>query len=78
MKHYHAPHIESCDFFRVGRFTHAVFCQHYLLPYVGNIGVIGNNVTIGKTLNGICLPMVPFLPMLRTPNTRFVSSRGRI
>ena len=33
-----------------GRFTHAVFCLHYLLPYVGNIGTNGitTNGTIGK------------------------------
>ena len=51
--------IEKRDFSCVGRFTHAVFCLHYLLPYVGNIGTIGtndiNNGTIAKTLNGICL-----------------------
>ena len=37
---------------------------------VDNIGTIGTNGitngTIGKTLNGICLPMVPFLPLERT------------
>ena len=47
-----------------------------LLPYVGNIGTIGTNGitngTIGKTLNGICLPMVPFLPLERTTNARYV------
>ena len=70
IKHFHALYIESGDFFRVGRFACAVFCLHYLLPYV---------VNIGKTLNGIGLPMVPFLPMVRTPNACFVSlSRGCI
>ena len=58
--------------FCVGRFALAVFCLHYLLSHVGNIG------TISKTLNGIGLPIVPFLPMERSPNTRFVSSRERI
>ena len=66
MIYFYARHIESCDFSRVGRITHAVFCLHHFLPYVGNIGTIGTNGiangTIGKTLNGICLPMVPFLP----------------
>ena len=42
--------------------------------YVGNIGTIGTNDitngTIGKTLNGICLPMVPFLPLEKTTNAR--------
>ena len=28
--------------------------------------------TIGKTLNGICLPMVPFLPLEKTTNARIV------
>ena len=50
-----------CDFSRVCRITHAVFCLHHLLPYVG---------TIGKTLNGICPPMVPFLPLVKTTNAR--------
>ena len=37
---------------RVCRFVHAVFCLHYLLQYVGNIGINGiTNGTIGKTLN---------------------------
>ena len=49
-------------------------CLHYLLPYVGNMGTISTNDiisgTIGKTLNGICLPMVPFLPLVRTMNAR--------
>ena len=58
--------------FCVGRFALAVFCLHYLLPHVGNIG------TISKTLNGIGLPIVPFLPMVRSPNARFGSSRERI
>ena len=58
--------------FCVGRYDLAVFCLHYLLPHVGNIG------TISKTLNGIGQPNVPFLPMVRTPNARFVSSRERI
>ena len=61
IKHFHALHIEPCDFFRVGRFAHAEFFLHHLLRYVGNIG------TIGTTLNGIGLPMV-----VRTPNARFV------
>ena len=65
---------ESRDFSRVGRITQAVFCLHHLLPYVGNIGTIGTNGitngTIGKTLNGICLPMVPFLPLEKTTNAR--------
>ena len=59
-------------FFCVGRFALVVFCLHYLLPHVGNIG------TISKTLNGIGLPIVPILPMVRSPNARFVSSRERI
>ena len=52
--------------FTIGRTPNvaAVFCLHHLLPYVGNIGTIGTNGitngTIGKILNGICLPMVPF------------------
>ena len=62
MIYFYARHIESCDFSRVGRITHAVFCLHHFLLYVGNIGTIGTNGiangTIGKTLNGICLPMV--------------------
>ena len=58
--------------FCVGRFALAVFCLHPLLPYVGNVG------TISKTLNRIGLPIVPFLPMERSPNARFVSSRERI
>ena len=45
-----------------------------MLPYVGNIGTIGTNGitngTIGKTLNGNCLPMVPFLPLEKTTNAR--------
>ena len=66
------------DFSRVGRITHAVFCLRHLLPYVGNIGTIGTNgigtngITngaIGKTLNGICLTMVQFLPLVKTTNT---------
>ena len=66
-------YIESRDFSRVGRITHAVVCLHHLLPYVGNIGTIGiTNGTIGKTLNGICLPMVPFLSLVRTTNARRV------
>ena len=68
---------ESRDFSRVGRITHAVVCLHHLLPYVGTIGTIDTNGitngTIGKTLNGICLPMVPFLPLERTTNARNVS-----
>ena len=62
-------------FFCVGRFALAVFCLHYLhylLPHVGNIG------TISKILNGIGLPIVPILPMVRSPNARFVSSCERI
>ena len=55
-------------FFCVGRFALAVFCLHYLLPHVGNIG----------TINDIGLPIVPFLQMVRSPNARFVSSRERI
>ena len=47
-----------------------------MLPYVGNIGTIGTNGitngTIGKTLNGLCLPMVPFLPLEKTTNARCV------
>ena len=31
------------------------------------------NGTIGKTLNGICLPMVPFLPLEKTTNARIDS-----
>ena len=50
-----------------------------MLPYVGNIGTIGTNGitngTIGKTLNGICLPMVPFLPLERTTNARIVVTK---
>ena len=46
----------------------AVFCLHHFLPHVGNIG------TISKTLNDIGLPIVPFSPMERSPNARFVSS----
>ena len=64
--------LNHATFFCVGRFAFAIFCLHYLLPHVGNIG------TISKTLNGIGLPIVPFLPMVRSPNTRFVSSRERI
>ena len=56
--------------FCVGRFALAVFCLQ--IPQVGNIG------TISKTLKGIGLPIVPFLPMVRSPNTRFVSSHERI
>ena len=48
------------DISRVGRFTLALFCLFHLLPYVGNIGTVGTNGTIVKTLNDICLPMVPF------------------
>ena len=74
MIYFQARHIESRDFSRAGRITHAVFCLHHLLPYVGNIGTIGTNGitngTIGKTLNGICLPMVPFLPLEKTTNAR--------
>ena len=74
MIYFLARYIESRDFSRVGRFTHAVVCLHNLLPFVGNIGTIGTNGitngTIGKTLNGICLPMVPFLPLEITMNAR--------
>ena len=74
---FYARHIESRDFSRVGRIAHAVVCLHHLLPYVGNIGTIGTNGitngTIGKTLNGICLPMVPFLPLEKTTNARNIS-----
>ena len=65
MIYFYARHIESRDFSRVGKITHSVFCLHHLrrMP-VDNIGTIGTNGitngTIGKTLNGICLPMVPF------------------
>ena len=53
--------------------AHAVVCLQHLLPYVGNIGTNGiTNGTIGKTLNGICLPMVPFLPLEKTTNARDV------
>ena len=56
--------------------TALVFCLHHLLPYVGNIGTNGTNGitngTIGKTLNGICLPMVPFLPLEKTTNARII------
>ena len=49
-----ARHIESRDFSRIGRITHAVVCLHHLLPYVGTIGSNGiTNGTSGKTLNGI-------------------------
>ena len=45
----------------------------HLLPYVGNIGTNGiTNGTIGKTLNGIYLPMVPFLPLEKTTNARII------
>ena len=58
----------------------AVVCLQHLLPYVGNIGTIGTNGitngTIGKTLNGICLPMVPFLPLEKTTNARNVGNIG--
>ena len=57
----------ALDFSHVGRFTHVV-CLHYLLPYVGNIDTNIDIGTIGKTLNGICLPIVPFLPLVRTRN----------
>ena len=70
MIYFKARHIESRDFSRVGRISHAVFCLHHLLPYVGNIGTIGTNGTIGKTLNEICLPMVPFLQLEKTTNAR--------
>ena len=67
--------LNHATFFCVGRFALAVFCLHYLLPHVGNIGTI-----ISKTSNGIGLPIVPFLPMVRSdsPNARFVSSPERI
>ena len=55
--------------FCVGRFALAVFCLHPLLPHVGNIGIISKwstNCTISS------------LPMVRSPNARFVSSRERI
>ena len=70
-------HIESRDFSRIGRITHAVFCLHHLLPYVGTIGTNGiTNGTIGITLNGICLPMVPFLPLEKNyERTHSVCSR---
>ena len=75
MIYFKARHIESRDFSRVGRSSHAVFCLHHLLPYVGNIGTNGfTNGTIGKTLNEICLPMVPFLPLEKTTNARNVCS----
>ena len=51
---------------------------------VGNIGTIGTNGitngTIGKTLNGICLPMVPFLPLGKTTNARhmYICIRFRV
>ena len=72
-----ARHIESRDFSRVGRIAHAVVCLHHLLPYVGNIGTNGiTNGTIGKTLNGICLPMVSFLPLEKTTNARIIWTHG--
>ena len=77
MIYFYARHTESRDFSRVGRIAHAVVCLHHLLPYVGNIGTIGTNGitngTIGKILNGICLPMVPFLPLEKTTNARNIS-----
>ena len=73
MMYFWARHIESRDFSRVGRITHAVVCLHHLLPYVGNIDTNGiTNGSIGKTLNGIRLPMVPFLPLERTTNARSI------
>ena len=49
------------------------------LYFVGNIGTVGTNGitndtsgTICKTLYGFRLPMVPFLPILRTPNARII------
>ena len=35
-------------FFCVGRVALAVFCLHYLLPHVGNIGTISKKVQVGK------------------------------
>ena len=52
----YGKNIESHDVYRIGRFAYAVFCLHYLLPYVGNVGTNGiTNGTIGKALNDACV-----------------------
>ena len=70
--------LNHVTFFPLVDFTHAVFCLHYLLPYVGNIVTIGTNGiiggTIGKTLNDICLPLIKMLPMVRTPRYPYCGS----
>ena len=47
---------------RIGNFAHTVGCLQYWLPTVFTIGNNGiTNGTIGRTLNDICIPLVPLV-----------------